>query len=104
MDTRVRKPVGHPMPELAAFIAGLKAAFGDATIDEAVQLGKAGEPTFFARENGRSVGTASPPSQNAWPVDNRLHDRHYCAGCNGACIGQDVRCSQVTEFALKVGS
>ncbi|QCP48287.1 hypothetical protein FAZ95_03245 [Trinickia violacea] len=103
MDARVRKPVGHPMPEIAAFVAELKAAFGDAVIDEAIRRGKAGEPTFYARENGRSVGTASTSEHNVWRVDKTLHDRHYCAGCDGACVGQDIQCSQVAEFASKVG-
>jgi hypothetical protein len=43
------------MPEMAAFVAELRAAFGD-SVDEAVSRGKNGEPTFYARENGaRSV-------------------------------------------------
>jgi hypothetical protein len=103
MDTRVRKPVVHPMPEIAAFVAELKAAFGDAVIDDAIRRGKAGEPTFYARENGRSVGTANPTAHNIWRVDETLHDRHYCAGCDGACISHDVRCSQAVEFGLQVG-
>ena len=101
MDTRARKQVAHPMPEMAAFVAELKAAFGDAVIDEAIRRAKAGEPTFYACENGRSIGTASPTMQNAWQVDETLHDRHYCAGCDGACIGQDIRCSQTAEFGLR---
>jgi hypothetical protein len=103
MDARVRTPVAHPTPEIAAFVAELKAAFGDAVIDDAIRRGKAGEPTFYACENGRSVGTASRTVQNVWRVDGRLHDRHYCAGCDGGCIGQDIRCSQVVEYGLKVG-
>jgi hypothetical protein len=43
MDTRVRKLVGHAMPEMAAFVSGLKAAFGDAVIDDAVARGKGGD-------------------------------------------------------------
>ncbi|REE17745.1 hypothetical protein B0G71_0710 [Paraburkholderia sp. BL27I4N3] len=50
MDMSVRK---HPMPEIAAFVAELRCAFGDATMDEAVARGRAGEPTFFASENGQ---------------------------------------------------
>ncbi|MPW16883.1 hypothetical protein GCT13_08045 [Paraburkholderia sp. CNPSo 3157] len=70
MDMRVNKPVSHPMPEIAAFVAALKSAFGEREIDEAIRRGKAGEPTFYACENGRSVGTASSP---AGPV--REHPR-----------------------------
>ncbi|ACC72293.1 hypothetical protein PPMP20_34465 [Paraburkholderia phymatum] len=58
MDMRVHHPAGHPMPEIAAFVAALKSAFGEREIDEAIRRGKAGEPTFYACENGRSVGTA----------------------------------------------
>lgn len=58
MTMRVQQPVRHPMPEIAAFVANLKSAFGEREIDEAIRRGKAGEPTFYARENGRSVGTA----------------------------------------------
>lgn len=81
------------MPELAAFVQQLRDAFGDATIDEAVQRGKAGEPCFYACENGRAVGTASP-SPVAWRVNDAIRDRNYCPGCDGSCIGQDVRCSR----------
>ncbi|MGF6479600.1 hypothetical protein QFZ91_001763 [Paraburkholderia sp. JPY419] len=42
MDMRVRKPAGHPMPEIAAFVAELKAVFGEPGIDEAIRRGKAG--------------------------------------------------------------
>ena len=58
MDARVRK-AGHPMPEIAAFVAKLREAFGDEVIDGVVKRGKAGEPDFFACENGRAVGTAT---------------------------------------------
>lgn len=74
MDMRVNKPVGHPMPEIAAFVAALKSAFGKREIDEAIRRGKAGEPTFYACENGRSVGTASS-SAGLGPV----HEHHHAA-------------------------
>jgi hypothetical protein len=54
MDMLVRKP--HPLPEMAAFVAELRLAFGE-TSDEAIASGKAGEPTFFAAENGLAAGT-----------------------------------------------
>ncbi|AUT62297.1 hypothetical protein [Paraburkholderia terrae] len=57
MEMRVHHPAVHPMPEIAAFVADLKSAFGEWEIDEAIRRGKAGEPTFYACENGRSVGT-----------------------------------------------
>ena len=55
------------MPEMAAFVANLRSAFG-ASIDEAVARGKAGEPTFYARESGRVVGTLSDEEHNKWSV------------------------------------
>lgn len=82
------------MPEIAAFVAELRGAFGDATIDEAVTRGKAGEPTSFARENGLTVGTKLADPISSWRVDSRVLDRHFCRGCDGSCIGTDIRCSQ----------
>lgn len=94
MDMRVRKPVSHPMPEIAAFVADLKAVFGEQEINEAIRRGKAGEPTFFACEDGRAVGTASPVAENAWRVTDDIRDRQYCDGCDGRCIGQGVGCKE----------
>jgi len=37
MDMRLRKPVGHPIPEIAAFVADMKEAFGERDIDEAMR-------------------------------------------------------------------
>jgi hypothetical protein len=34
------------MPEMAEFVAELKAAFGEEVIGDAVRRGKAGEPAF----------------------------------------------------------
>ncbi|MPW19743.1 hypothetical protein GCT13_23305 [Paraburkholderia sp. CNPSo 3157] len=89
MDMPVRK---HPMPEIAAFVAELRRAFGDATIHDA--RGKAGEPTFFARENGLTVGTKSADAVSGWRVDDSVRNRHLCRGCDGSCIGTDIRCSK----------
>ncbi|CAB3746253.1 hypothetical protein [Paraburkholderia humisilvae] len=86
-------PAPHPMPEIAAFVASLKAAFGAPAIDDAIRRGKAGELTFHARENGRTIGTAAPATYNAWQVDgDTLRDRYFCAGCDGSCVGQSVSC------------
>ncbi|KXV03248.1 MULTISPECIES: hypothetical protein [unclassified Caballeronia] len=81
------------MPEFADFVVKLREAFGDATIDEAVARGKAGEPTFFAKENGRTVGTKSVDDFNRWQVDDSVRNRHYCAGCDGSCVGMGLRWS-----------
>ena len=94
MDLRVREPVSHPMPEIAAFVAQMKSAFGEQEINEAIRRGKTGEPTFYAAENGHTVGTASPLAANAWRVTEAIRDRHYCAGCHGGCLNQAVACQQ----------
>jgi hypothetical protein len=39
MDMRVREPVSHPMPEIAAFVAQMKSAFGEQEITEAIRRG-----------------------------------------------------------------
>jgi hypothetical protein len=93
MDARVRN-VGHPMPEIAGFTAKLRSAFGDEVVDEAVRRGKAGEPTFYASENGRTVGTASPVTDDIWRVDDAVRDRRYCSGCDGGCVGLGVDCRE----------
>ncbi|MGH8778181.1 hypothetical protein [Paraburkholderia sp.] len=85
--------VVHPMPETAAFIARLKAAFGAVEIDASIQRGKAGEATFHAVENGHEAGTASAPA-NSWAVDDTLRNRHYCAGCDGRCVGTAKSCTR----------
>jgi hypothetical protein len=91
-------PTAHPMPEIAAFVASLKAAFGATVIDDAIRRGKAGEPTFHGQENGRSIGTAAPASYNTWHVDGKiLLDRHFCAGCDGSCVGQSISCRSAGE-------
>lgn len=92
MDMLARKTVSNPMPEIAAFVADMKAAFGEEEIDEAIRRGRAGEPTFYACENGRAVGTAGPAETNVWRVDGTVRDRHYCDGCDGSCVGGDVSC------------
>ncbi|MGY6258115.1 hypothetical protein ACXIVK_32100 [Paraburkholderia caledonica] len=77
MDTGVRKAASHPMPEIAAFVADMKAVFGEQEIDEAIRRSKSGEPTFYACENGRTVGTPTPTQTNVWSVDGAVHNRHY---------------------------
>ncbi len=98
MDMLARRK--HPMPEMAAFVAELRAAFGDA-VDDAVSRGKSGEPTFYARENGRTVGTPPSDHYNVWKASEDVRDRHYCDGCDGSCIGTAIRCSQRMTQAMQ---
>jgi hypothetical protein len=94
MDMRVRERVSHPMPEIAAFVAQMKSAFGEQEINEAIRRGKAGEPTFYAAENAHTVGTASAVAENTWRVTDDIRDRHYRAGCDGGCMHQAMGCNQ----------
>ncbi|MEA3119754.1 MAG: hypothetical protein QOI13_3024 [Paraburkholderia sp.] len=103
MDMRVRRPFGHPMPEIAALVAQMKSAFGEQEINKAIRRGKAGEATFYAAENGRTVGTASPVAENTWRVTDDIRDRHYCAGCDGGCINQAMACKQWQQRAAGKG-
>jgi hypothetical protein len=88
------------MPEVADFVAELREAFGDAAIDEAVARGKAGEPAFFAQENGRTVGTKSVEEFNRWQVDDSVRDPQFCPGCDGSCVGIGVPAASDVESAL----
>lgn len=45
------------MPVVTALIDGLRAAFGTEMIDGQIRRGVNGEPTFYAYENGHTVGT-----------------------------------------------
>ena len=47
------------MPTVAGWIDDLRAAFGAETINAAIRAGLDGQPTFYASENGRAVGTKS---------------------------------------------
>ena len=48
------------MPECAAFVDSLREAFGKEHIDAQIRAGMRGEPTFFASENGHTLGTPIP--------------------------------------------
>lgn len=48
------------MPQTAAFIDDLRAAFGAEMINTQIRRGMRGEPVFHAVEGGHSVGTPMP--------------------------------------------
>ena len=75
---------------LREFVAELRAAFGE-TIDDAVAHGKRGEETFFASENGRTVGTRAMDCYNVWVAGHSVRDRHYFNGCDRWCVGTPTR-------------
>ena len=53
------KPLRDTMPECAAFIDACREAFGADGINASIKAGMDGQPTFYASENGRTVGTKS---------------------------------------------
>lgn len=48
------------MPLTAAFIDEMREAFGADMIDAQIRQGIAGEPGFWASENGQAIGCKSP--------------------------------------------
>lgn len=58
-----KKSLREEMPNTAAFIDRLRAAFGAELINEQIKKGINGEPTFYARENGHEIGTSIPRSK-----------------------------------------
>ena len=86
------KPLREAMPEVAGFIDALRDAFGRDSVDPSLTRGLEGEPTFYAVEGGRSIGTRPDPDGDAiWRVV-RIADRYYCNGCDGSCAGTGTRC------------
>jgi hypothetical protein len=89
------------MPEISAFVGSLREAFGADEINDLIRRGRAGEPVFFAAENGLEFGTRAPAGL-AWNTSD-VESRHFCAGCNGECVGTGVRCSQRTSSVGAIG-
>lgn len=59
------KPLRQTMPAVAAWVDDLRAAFGRASVDAAIRAGLDGQPTFYATENGHTVGTPAKPPQGS---------------------------------------
>ncbi len=55
------KPLRQAMPTVAGWIDEMRAAFGPESINAAIKSGIDGQPTFWASENGRQIGTKAPP-------------------------------------------
>lgn len=52
-----QKEFKEKMPQVAAFVDELVDAFGKDVIHGQIRKGLAGEPTFWATENGHEIGT-----------------------------------------------
>ena len=92
--TRIKRGrLVESMPRISAWVANLRHAFGDDLMDDIIRRSREGEAVFYASENGLSFGTKSPDSENAWHGDG-LDDRHFCAGCDGTCVGTGRKCQR----------
>lgn len=72
MTTPNTKPLRLAMPHTAGFIDALREAFGASQIDQAIRAGIEGQPTFWARENGREIGTRAAPPGASYTADQCL--------------------------------
>ena len=64
------------MPLTAAFIDSMRAAFGTDAINVQIKAGMKGQPTFWAKENGHTVGTKSPVKPMVSAADMELESFH----------------------------
>ena len=55
-----KKNLRADMPLVTEFIDALRDVFGRSVVDGAIRAGLEGQPTFWARENGREIGVRSP--------------------------------------------
>jgi hypothetical protein len=60
------------MPLITAWLDEMRASFGTETINAAIKGGIAGQPTFYASENGVEVGTPRPAPYGTCSVDGFL--------------------------------
>lgn len=60
------------MPEITAWLDGLRGAFGAETINTAIRGGLAGRATFYAAEGGVEVGTKRPAPWGVCGCDSFL--------------------------------
>lgn len=75
------KPLRVEMPLTAAFIDACREAFGALQIDSAIKAGIDGQPTFYACENGREIGTKPlPPGASFTAGELHLKPRQPKAG------------------------
>lgn len=80
------------MPEITAWVASLRAAFGDEVMDDAIRRSRRGEGVFYARENGIEFGTRLPESENVLHSEG-ISNRFLCSQCGGRCVVTKTRCT-----------
>lgn len=69
------------MPETAAFVDDMRAAFGAEMVDSAIRGGMKGEGSFFASENGREVGSRPREIDGKAVGGNDFAHATPCDGC-----------------------
>jgi hypothetical protein len=80
------------MPDVTSFVQALSDAFGADNIEAMIARGQAGEPTFYAKENGIEIGSRIHEA-TSWHCDAQaLRDRRGCASCDGTCIAKHTPC------------
>ena len=62
------KPLRQTMPTVAAWVDGLREAFGADAINPAIRNGAAGGSYFFAEENGHAIGCEAMPGSHVVSV------------------------------------
>ena len=71
-DDARQKPLRHSMPKVAEFIDALREAFGDQVVNAAYKASRDGLPTFYAAENGLTIGSL-PQACGARFTADQLH-------------------------------
>lgn len=73
---RNKKPMREAMPEIAAWVDDLRAAFGRETIGNLIRASVHDRvPGFYARENGQEIGVRPEVPENVWRCEG-LEDRY----------------------------
>lgn len=76
MGERNSKPMRELMPVTTAFLDMLRETFPDAEVAQSIRDGLAGQPRFWASENGYEIGTPITMSPNAFVLDSVALARH----------------------------
>lgn len=66
-----QKELRQKMPEIADWLDAMVEVFGKESVHGQVRRGLAGEPMFYAEENGHTVGTRIPVNPARCIVWNR---------------------------------
>jgi hypothetical protein len=82
VNTMKQKELKQKMPGVAAFVDDLVEAFGVAAIHGQIRKGLAGEPVFWASENGHEIGTR---------VDSGATSRVTWDPVTGCAVSEEIK-------------